>query len=317
MGAWRVWVGETVTGTSGWLAAIAGATSDTRQAIYDRGANLPPNSGLKDFAPALRGLSSTPAQLPPADWPDLSVGMPANALRGLVKIKQAETENHVAFSVTCPSGTYTVAWGDGTSNTYASGATAEHSWVWTDGTPCSEGYRVAVVEVTATATITGLDLIYLPAAWATDWQGYWSVWLDLYASLPNLTSLRIGQNREVIIHRWLRRIGGNLGAIQSNASSMFAYCMSLTRLPDVLNLGNVTNASGMFYFCTSLTRLPSTGLKVGASLQSTAMGRVALNNFFTGLGTATGSQVINITSCPGRTTCDRTIATTKGWTVTG
>jgi hypothetical protein len=45
----------------------------------------------------------------------------------------------------------------------------------------------------------------------------------------------------------------------------------------------------------------------------------ALNDIFTNLGTATGTQYVVITGCYGAAdpACDRTIATAKGWTVIG
>jgi hypothetical protein len=46
------------------------------------------------------------------------------------------------------------------------------------------------------------------------------------------------------------------------------------------------------------------------------LGAAALNQLFTDLPTIT-SKTIDITSCTGATTCNRSIATAKGWTVTG
>jgi hypothetical protein len=48
----------------------------------------------------------------------------------------------------------------------------------------------------------------------------------------------------------------------------------------------------------------------------TSLGTAALDQLFTDLPTIT-AKTINITGCPGAATCNRAIATAKGWTVTG
>jgi hypothetical protein len=52
------------------------------------------------------------------------------------------------------------------------------------------------------------------------------------------------------------------------------------------------------------------------NISYTSLGTAALNQVFTDLPTVT-TKTINITGCPGAATCTRSIATTKGWTVTG
>ena len=58
------------------------------------------------------------------------------------------------------------------------------------------------------------------------------------------------------------------------------------------------------------------GSSVALSVASCNLNAAALNRIFTDLGTVT-SGVITITSTPGAATCNRAIATAKGWTVTG
>ena len=58
------------------------------------------------------------------------------------------------------------------------------------------------------------------------------------------------------------------------------------------------------------------GLSAVVSVDSCNLNAAALNQIFTDLGTVT-SGVITITSTPGAATCNRSIATAKGWTVTG
>jgi len=128
----------------------------------------------------------------------------------------------------------------------------------------------------------------------------------------------------------------------TNMTGMFNGCTSLTEIP-LLDTSNATNMTGMFNDCTSLaaieldmssitsfttvwgatessalsslTSLLTHGLKRSLSVRWTAMEASALNAWFDSLGQAATNATITITGAPGADTCDRTIATNKGWTV--
>jgi surface protein len=124
----------------------------------------------------------------------------------------------------------------------------------------------------------------------------------------------------------------------TSMSSMFRDCTSLTTVP-LFNTASVTATNNMFNGCSSLSIIPpfntaavittslmfstcpslsqgrTNGLRYGISYSSCKLSAAALNDIFTGLGTASGAQTITITSNPGTTTCTKTIATAKGWTV--
>ena len=102
---------------------------------------------------------------------------------------------------------------------------------------------------------------------------------------------------------------------------IFYGCNSLSRIPS-LNFAAVssrTNAGPFVSYCYRLTRCSVSGLRYSHSyvVPAKRLTATALNEIFTNLGTAAGSQTITITGCLGAATCDRTIATAKGWTVTG
>jgi Mycoplasma protein of unknown function, DUF285 len=127
----------------------------------------------------------------------------------------------------------------------------------------------------------------------------------------------------------------------TNLSSMFYYCLSLVTIP-LLDMSKNTNFNNMFQNCLSLTYLPALVTSLGTSFTSTLVGCGALSNaafsgtkysisysaspklsatelnaIFNGLGTAAGTQTITISNCYGASTCNKTIATGKGWTVVG
>jgi hypothetical protein len=72
----------------------------------------------------------------------------------------------------------------------------------------------------------------------------------------------------------------------------------------------------MFQNIFSLQRFIATGLTRGITISGNLLSATEINNFFTSLGTASGAQTIVVTGNPGAATCDVTIATLKGFTVT-
>jgi hypothetical protein len=80
-----------------------------------------------------------------------------------------------------------------------------------------------------------------------------------------------------------------------------------------------TSASGYsttFSTCTSLSRIRATGIRFTFTLASLKLSATALNEIYTNLPTVTG-QTITVSGNYGTTGDDPTIATAKGWTVTG
>ena len=100
----------------------------------------------------------------------------------------------------------------------------------------------------------------------------------------------------------------------TNTYGMFYQCPGLTTLS--VNLSSTTNSSLFFNNSTSLQKFTATGLKRGMSLLNCQMSATELNNFFTSLGTASGAQTIVVTGNHGASTCNTSIATAKGFTVT-
>lgn len=100
-------------------------------------------------------------------------------------------------------------------------------------------------------------------------------------------------------------------------ASFYEGCNSLTQTPP-LDMSAATDASRMFTNCYNLTRAPLVNVGCNLSMVGTKLTAEALNELFTGLQTvAAGTRTITITAVPGAATCDKTIATNKGWTVTG
>ena len=104
----------------------------------------------------------------------------------------------------------------------------------------------------------------------------------------------------------------------TNFSSMFQACISLVTIP-ALDCSHATSSSGytsMFSSDAGLAQINCTGHKYTFTVAGCKLSSTALNTLYTNLGTVTG-QTITVSSNYGTSGDDPTIATAKGWTVTG
>ena len=99
-----------------------------------------------------------------------------------------------------------------------------------------------------------------------------------------------------------------------DASYMFNSCYSLQSVPS-LDLIVCTNVSGMFNGCYSVKKMTAK-IKVSFSLTNAKLSATALNDMYTALPTVAG-QTVTVTGNYGTATDTPSIATAKGWTVTG
>jgi hypothetical protein len=73
----------------------------------------------------------------------------------------------------------------------------------------------------------------------------------------------------------------------------------------------------MFSACASLARGALSGTTRAISYSGCKLSAAELNEIYTNLGTASGAQTITVTGNYGTASDNPTIATAKGWTVTG
>lgn len=100
--------------------------------------------------------------------------------------------------------------------------------------------------------------------------------------------------------------------------SMFSSCLALSYVP-ALNVTAVTtssNFSNMFNLCRSLCRIEAEDFRFTFSVANCKLSATELNAIYTRLPTVTG-QTITVTGNYGTASDNPSIATAKGWTVTG
>jgi surface protein len=101
----------------------------------------------------------------------------------------------------------------------------------------------------------------------------------------------------------------------TSMANMFANCSSFQSVP-AFDTGGVTAVAGMFLNCNSLSRFEATGMKVSVSFANCKLSAADLDEIYTNLATVTG-QTITVTGNYGTASDNPSIATAKGWSVTG
>lgn len=277
-------------------------------------------------------MTPEPSWTRPADW--LPLPAADNSFVGLVAVWE-NGFNSVALQC---AGNYTVDWGDGTSDLIQSNTTAQHEYTYSGltGTDCTRGYRQAVVVVTPQSgqVLSKVDLDQRHTS-ATTAVGA-SPWLDVAVSSASLTSLIFGS--AVRFARNLEQATIGLHAV-TDMSELFAGCYALQSVPlfdtssvttmqhmfdvcealqsiPLFDTSSVTEMSSMFSGCDSLASGAMSGTKVDVSYESCNLSATELDRIYTNLGTVTG-KTITVSGNPGTTGDTPSIASTKGWTVTG
>lgn len=98
---------------------------------------------------------------------------------------------------------------------------------------------------------------------------------------------------------------------------MFKDCAALQIVPAMDWSGGASGAGATaFTGCASLGKILITGLRFSITIPS-RLTAAELNRVYTNLGIASGAQTITVSGNPGIAGDDPTIATAKGWTVTG
>ena len=252
--------------TTDKLTHLGQTKSEIRDAIISKGVPVPVETTFRGYADKIRDIScggDIPQPTPyirPNDW------LPINNLVvegnqkfvGLYAI--FEDSNFLSLSAI---GDYTVNWGDGTIENFASGDQAYHQYSYDDfvGTESTKGYRQAIITVTPQL---GHDLIDINLQKKHNQVGlvsYSTGWLDVTISAPNITSLSIGG---LLPHGHLEIfcfLGNNN---ISSFDAMFYNCYSLQSIP-LFNTVSGVSFNLMFANCYSLQSVPLINVVNGTS----------------------------------------------------
>jgi len=110
-----------------------------------------------------------------------------------------------------------------------------------------------------------------------------------------------------------------LPAFNTSANTTFQDfardCFLITVVP-ALNASASTLMGGLVQTCPNLVRCAMTGINATVSFASCKLSAAELNAIFTSLSSTGTGKTITVTGNYGTATCDTSIATAKGWTVT-
>lgn len=224
----------------------------------------------------------------PSDWLSLpAMTSSSQAFYGLLAITN-DSSNFVAISAGVSTGTVTINWGDGTSDTVASNVQVNHEYNYSAISPSTEstrGYRQVIVTITPNVgNLTGVNtqLKYVgPGAPNTGYTAS-ARWLDIKFGSPFLNTFTISNNAPTVWHPLLEQIEltnfASTGVTLLNAfrflvklqnliwpmnvpvigsaASAFASCLSLINAPMLPFSGSGIATTGMFTLCNSLRYVP-------------------------------------------------------------
>lgn len=221
----------------------------------------------------------------PSDWITYTAPSASEQkIIGTVAVFNQDSNYFAVNMTTTDASTYTVDWGDGTSGTFASGATAEKNYSWSSissGTLTSEGYRQAIVTITPTTAGRTFATVSPSRRHSSVTSGsrFTSPWLSLAIAAPNATTITFGPNNTtnatMALVQQIQIISSNItsavslfqncyalqdvtfntSATLTSTQSMFSGCRNLKVAP-FFNTASVTNMTGMFATCLSLQSVP-------------------------------------------------------------
>jgi hypothetical protein len=129
--------------------------------------------------------------------------------------------------------------------------------------------------------------------------------LPLATSLDNMFNGCV--NLESVVNITMSSSCTNISALGAGSKKCRGFVIS--------NCSGITTTTSAFSEMVSMETLILTGLRRGFTIDDCNMSATAIDDLFTSLGNAVGSQTINVRRNPGSATCTTSIATSKGYTV--
>ena len=228
------------------------------------------------------GVGSAPAPaedwVRPADW--LAMPTVTSSEQKFVGLHAVWPNDANFVSLRC-QGDYTIDWGDGTVENFASNVQANHTYTYSaisSSTESVRGYRQVIVTVTPQA---GNNFTLLDLQTKHNQSGlvgnYASGWLDIVTSLPNCSAsgLFIASSATTVRHRLLERSRLlNIGS-QNTFLRLYFECSSLQAV-EFPNTSGITNCQLMFSNCRSIKAIPIFDTSNVTNFGSFALGCAAL-----------------------------------------
>ena len=261
------------------LVALGESKAAIRQAIIDKGVDVPSETTFRDYAVKISeieqgGGSSSGSGSEwsqeyyesvfnsyqrPSDWLDIETLHPLlqgdQKFIGLMAVHE-ESGNFTTIQAVTSSGTYRVDWGDGTTSDHDSSVIAYKTYDYdniSESTLCSRGYRqaiVTVIPISGDLLSVNLNNKHTQAGLPS---GYSTKWLDIRMAGLEIDVLSF--NASLIRHYLFERFAFVGTHSITSMMDMFSSCSSLQTIP-LLDTSSVRNMMAMFSNCSSLQTIP-------------------------------------------------------------
>lgn len=258
------------------FTTLANHLTSIRSALTARTGISHTTTPLGNFASTISGIPAS--WIRPTDWKPMPAINDADQKCQIIYTINAQMKH---ASLTC-AGAYTVNWGDGDTENFATGVTAQHTYDFSDvdiTTTLSNGDKQILIVITPQSgqNLTTIDLTSLHAAYPSKtWingitdlsiNAEYLTTLTLYSASANRSKLynlqTVSLNKNSIVNmsnQFLELLGlVNIEKLVStsanNMSNMFKKCYRLVKLP-LFNTTSVTDMNNMFNSCFSLSEIP-------------------------------------------------------------
>ena len=315
--------------TSDKLLYLQDTKSAIKNAIVAKGVDVPTGTTFRDYATKIDEITTggggseiADAWVRPTEWlalPDNVDGVQKVSILNAVFDTDSE---FVAFNC---KGAYTVDWGDGTTNDYASSVKAEHKYDYTNaslnsGTVSTFGYKQCIITITPQAG-DNLTSIFLNHFYSTLGSGsnydLTTGFLDIRINSLSCTVIDIGQNSAVdyVKHTMLEQcLIGELA--DTTLDSLFYNCYVLQSV-SIKDTSNVTSFANMHYNNYALQKMPTyTFRSAGAIYQSMFTGCYNLKETYPLTITIAGNIVGMFINCKSLKYINITISSSTDYSLT-
>lgn len=198
------------------LQKIRDSKEAIRLAIAAKGVTIPANTKLADYDDKIALIDEWVA---PADW--IQLEEPAD---NEILLLASDINPYYAFRIDVTGG-YTVNWGDGTVDNWASSATASHTYTVGAGQACSRGYTTFKIRIYAQTPANKISYFRVPSV--TPKIFYNSILIVKFGTTGITTLFESFWNENTIGGAYLTHTSPYIEYVQLPTN--FTYCTSFMR----------------------------------------------------------------------------------------
>lgn len=264
------------------LAYLQGTKNAIKDAIVSKGVDVPTGTTFREYATKIGNITTgggtgseiADTWIRPSQW----LPLPDN-VDGVQKVSilNAVFDTDSEFVAFICQGNYTIDWGDGVTENFATGVKAEHKYNYSDvglnsDTVATFGYKQCIITITPQSGQNLTDVsfgTYHSSIGSSAAYDLTTGFLDVRVNSLSCVNLIIGASNNPVKHTMLEQcLIGELADITLNELFYDCYALQSVTIKDT---SNVTSFASMHYNNYSLQKMPtytfnSAGVDVNLSL---------------------------------------------------